>query len=57
MVQSKPILIDAVHITMGGGKSLLDYLCEKLVARHVSLIAGGIFAKHNTELKSSLCFA
>lgn len=38
MVQSKPILIDAVHITMGGGKSLLDYLCEKLVARQVQFV-------------------
>lgn len=33
----KPILIDALHITMGGGRGLLDYLVSSLIQRQVVL--------------------
>ena len=33
----KPILIDALHITMGGGRGLLDYLLSSLIQRQVVL--------------------
>lgn len=33
----KPILIDALHITMGGGRGLLDYLVSSLIQRQVPL--------------------
>ena len=33
----KPILIDALHITMGGGWGLLDYLVSSLIQRQVVL--------------------
>ena len=33
---NKPILIDALHITMGGGKVLLEYLVDNLVKRQVA---------------------
>lgn len=38
MVANKPILIDAVHITMGGGRVLLEYLCEKCVEKNVKFV-------------------
>lgn len=34
----KPILIDALHITMGGGKVLLDYLCDRMIARGIDFV-------------------
>lgn len=36
MGANKPILIDAVHITMGGGRMLLEILCFALLARKIS---------------------
>ena len=33
----KPILIDALHIAMGGGRGLLDYLVSSLIQRQVPL--------------------
>lgn len=33
---SKPILIDALHITMGGGKGLLEYLVNSLIEKSIS---------------------
>lgn len=38
MVQKTLLLIDAVHITMGGGRVLLDYLCEKCVEKNVNFV-------------------
>lgn len=34
----RPILIDSFYINMGGGKVLLDYLCESMIARDVNFV-------------------
>ena len=34
----RPILIDALHITTGGGRILLEYLCENLIKREIRFI-------------------
>lgn len=33
-----PILIDALHITTGGGRVLLEYLCENLIKKKIPFI-------------------
>lgn len=38
MSQSKPILIDALRINMGGGLSLLNYLVSSLLKRNVDFV-------------------
>lgn len=34
----RPILIDALHITTGGGRVLLEYLCENLIKQDIPFI-------------------